>query len=109
MDLMKLFYVTLNSTEEAKTISLDLLEERLAICINWFPIECAYRWEGEIKQESEFVMIIKTQEGKREDIEKVISKHIDYMNFIAELDVHSINEKYLSWLNAEVPFKQHCC
>ena len=104
---MKLFYVTLNTAEEAKKISLDLFEQRLAICTNWFPIECAYTWEGEIKQESEFVMIVKTQEEKREDIEKVIAKHIDYMNCIMELNVHSINEKYLNWLNAEISVKQH--
>jgi periplasmic divalent cation tolerance protein len=99
---MKLFYVTLNTEEEVKKISLDLLERRVAVCTNWWPINCLYRWEGEIKQEQEFVMIVKTQEDKREEIEKILSSHITYTNFIAEIDVNSVNEKFASWLNTEV-------
>jgi periplasmic divalent cation tolerance protein len=99
---MKFFYVTLNNDEEAKKISLALLEKHIAICTNWFPINCCYRWEGEIVQEAEYVMIIKTKEDKRSDIEKVIGENIDYLNCIAEIDVKSINEKYGSWLASEV-------
>lgn len=99
---MKFFYVTLNNNEEAKKISLALLEQNIAVCTNWFLISCAYRWEGEIVQEEEYVMIIKTKEDKRKDIEKVIADHIDYLNCIAEIDVKSINEKYGNWLSTEV-------
>src|SRR5476649_2906869 len=102
---MKIYYVTLNTDAEAKAISFDLLERRAAVCTNWFPINCAYRWEGEIRTESEFTLIIKTTEEKRDIIEKVISKHIDYLNCIAEINVKSINDKYLNWLNAEIPQK----
>jgi periplasmic divalent cation tolerance protein len=100
---MKLYYVTLNSDEEAKAISVSLLEQRLAVCTNWFPISCAYRWEGKVKQGTEVVLIIKTQNGKRQSIEKAISKQIDYPNFIAEININSVNDKFLSWLNTEVP------
>lgn len=97
---MKFFYVTLNTNDEAKKISFELLEKRHAICTNWFPINCAYAWEGKIMEESEYVLIIKTIEGKRKDIEKVISENINYLNCIAELSVNSINEKYGNWLTS---------
>ncbi|MBY0501664.1 MAG: divalent-cation tolerance protein CutA [Alphaproteobacteria bacterium] len=100
---MKMYYITLNTPEEAQKISHALLNEQLAVCTNWFPIACAYRWEGEILEESEVVLVVKTQEGFREAIEKVISEYITYLNCIAELDVHSINKRYLDWLNAEIP------
>src|SRR5258708_4394855 len=100
---MKIFYITLNTPDEAKAISFDLLERRYAVCTNWFPIACAYRWEGEIKQTQEVVLIIKTQTGFREAIEKVVAEHIQYTNFMAEIDIHSINSNFLTWLNAEVP------
>src|SRR3990167_6898827 len=103
---MQMYYITLNTHEEALAISKDLLEKRLAICANWFPIECAYRWEGELVQESEFVMIVKTQEGLRAKIEEVIAQHISYLNCIAEIKVDSLNDGYLKWLNAEVPQRQ---
>lgn len=100
---MKMYYITLNTEEEARTVSYELLEKRLAVCTNWFPITCAYRWQGEIKDEQEIVLIVKTNSGLREAIEKVISHHITYMNAIAELDVHSMNKNFLNWLDAEVP------
>lgn len=99
---MKLFYITLETPEQAKAISLSLLEKRVAVCTNLFPISCAYRWEGEIKQESEVVLIVKTKENMRQKIEEIVSKHISYTNFMAELDVASINAPFLSWLEGEV-------
>ncbi|MEO1070574.1 MAG: divalent cation tolerance protein CutA, partial [Cyanobacteria bacterium J06638_6] len=48
---MQFFYVTLNNSEEARQISHSLLENKLALCTNWFPITCAYRWEGKVVEE----------------------------------------------------------
>ncbi|MDJ0615978.1 MAG: divalent-cation tolerance protein CutA [Calothrix sp. MO_192.B10] len=100
---MKIYYVTLNNSEEARQISRVLLEEKLAVCVNWFPITCAYSWEGEIKEEPELVLIIKTQPGYRQEIEKVIQQYITYTNFIAEISPTNVNQGFLNWLNAEVP------
>lgn len=97
-----MYYVTVNNQEEAGNISGDLLEQQLAVCTNWFPIMCAYRWEGEIKQGAEVVLIIKTRENLRDKIEAVIAKHISYTNFIAEIAVHSINAAFEGWLEKEV-------
>ena len=102
---MKLYYITLNTAEEARRISKALLEQQLAVCTNWFPITCAYRWEGKIIEEPETVLIVKTQAGYRQEIERVIRQHITYTNIIAELSAESINEGFLNWLNAEVPSK----
>lgn len=100
---MKLYYITLNTSEEASQISQALLEQRLAVCVNWFPITCAYRWQGEIVEEPEVVVIVKTQSGYQEAIEQVIRQHISYTNFIAELTPGAVNQSFLDWLNAEVP------
>jgi periplasmic divalent cation tolerance protein len=100
---MRIFYVTLNTAEEARQISRVLLEQRLAVCTNWFPITCAYRWEERIVEEPETVLLVKTQEGYRGSVEEVIHQHISYTNFIGELAPESVNESFLKWLNAEVP------
>jgi periplasmic divalent cation tolerance protein len=99
---MKIYYVTLNNNDEAKTISYALLEKQLAVCTNWFPITCAYRWQGEIKHEPEVALIIKTQDNMRSRIEEVIQQHISYTNVIAELAVNSINSTFQAWLDREV-------
>jgi periplasmic divalent cation tolerance protein len=100
---MKMYYITLNTQEEARTISHELLETRLAVYTNWFPMTCAYRWQGEIKDKQEVVLIVQTNRGLREEIEQVIFQHINYTNAIAELDVRSINKSFLQWLDAEIP------
>lgn len=99
---MKMFYITVSSDNDAKLISHDLLEQQLAACTNWFPINSMYRWEGEIKQGAEVVLIVKTKEDMRAKIEAVVAKYITYTNYIAEIEVHSINERYASWLKAEL-------
>ena len=101
--MMRLYYITLNTSEEARQVGQALLEQRLAVCINWFPITCAYRWEGEMVEEPEVVLIAKTQSGYRDAIEQVIRQHVTYTNFIAELSPTLVNHGFLDWLNTEVP------
>jgi periplasmic divalent cation tolerance protein len=100
---MRIYYVTLNTSDEARQISRALLERQLAVCTNWFSITCAYRWEGKIEEEPETVLLIKTQAGYRGAVEEVIRQHIAYTNFIGEIAPESVNESFLKWLNAEVP------
>lgn len=100
---IKIFYVTLNNEHEAKNISRELLKERAAVCTNWFPINCSYLLENEINEEPEIVLIIKTKNFMREKIENIISNHINYTNFIGEINIESINRSFFSWINKELP------
>lgn len=100
---MRIYYVTLNTSDEAQQISRALLEQQLAVCTNWFPITCAYRWERKIVEEPETVLLVKTKPGYRGAIEQVIREHINYTNLIAEIEPESVNESFLKWLDTEVP------
>lgn len=99
---MKLIYVTLNNAEEARKIGRELLEKKLANCVNFFPITCIYNWENEITEEPEVVLIIKTKAGKYREIEKIIKANIDYDDFIGELDVKQVNSNFEEWLGKVV-------
>lgn len=107
--MLTLYYITLNNADEAQLISHDLLSNQLAVCTNWFPITCAYRWQGEIKQEAEVVLIVKSKASKRTEIEDTIKKHISYTNCIAELKTSFTNPPFLSWLDQEVTDSQGRC
>lgn len=98
-----MYYITLKNQDEVKKISFELLERRLAVSTNWFSMTCAYRWQGEIKEEPEIILIVQTASDIREEIEKVISQHITYTNIIAELNIHLMNTSFLRWFDAEVP------
>lgn len=95
---MKIIYTTLNNTQEAQTVGRALLQKNLAKCVNFFPITCIYNYEGEITEEPEIVLIIKTLEGKYSEIEAIIKEHITYDNFIGELNVDQVNSNFEGWL-----------
>lgn len=100
--MLTLYYITLNNADEAQLISHDLLSHQLAVCTNWFPITCAYRWEGQIKQEAEVVLIVKSKDSKRRSIEETVKKHISYTHCITEIKTAFTNLPFLAWLDQEV-------
>lgn len=99
---MNILYATLNNEQEARKIGMKLLSQKLANCVNFFPITCIYNYENEITEEPEVVLIIKTKENKYEDIKAIIKEEIDYDNFIGEFKVNKINSDFEKWLNSIV-------
>mgnify|MGYP001571339944 CR=1 FL=1 len=99
---MKLIYTTLINNDEARKICRELLKEKLANCVNFFPITCIYNYKDKITEEPEVVLIIKTKTGKYNQIKQMIKANIDYDNFIGQLNVDKINSDFSSWLTAVV-------
>ncbi|MCS6831513.1 MAG: divalent-cation tolerance protein CutA [bacterium] len=99
---MVILYVTLNTDEEARTISRALLEKRLAVCTNWFAITCAYRWKGDIVEEPETVLIVKTLPELYEAVTEEVRRHISYTNFMAQIEVPKMNKEFAHWLKEEL-------
>ena len=73
---MKIIYVTLNNNDEARKIGREVLELKLANCVNFFPITCIYNYKDEITEEPEVVLIIKTKERYYQKVKAIIKKHI---------------------------------
>lgn len=62
MEEVSIVLVTAGSEEEAAGIGRALVEEKLAACANIVPsIRSIYRWKGEIHDEQECLLIIKTR------------------------------------------------
>ncbi len=99
---MKIIYVTLNKADEARKIGRELLKEKLANCVNFFPITCIYNYHDEITEEPEVVLIVKTKDGYYDQVKELIKKHINYDNFIGQFDVDKINDDFSNWLNEVV-------
>ena len=100
--MLALYYLTFGKSDEAQAVAYDLLRERIAVCANWFPITCAYLWEGSVQQESETVLIVKARSGMRERIEAVARRHIDYTHFVGEIPLASVNADFAQWLTREL-------
>ena len=97
-----MYYLTFSRPEEAQAVAHELLHEKIAVCTNWFPITCAYLWEGAVQQEAETVLIVKARAGVRESIEAVARRHIDYTHFVGEIPLASVNTDFAQWLTREL-------
>jgi periplasmic divalent cation tolerance protein len=92
--------VTCGSEEEALKIANALVEDHLAACVNLVaPIRSVYRWEGKIWDEKEWLLIIKTQKHRFEELEKKVkSLHSYSVPEIISLSITEGSSAYLSWV-----------
>jgi len=63
MTTFLVIYVTYPSEEEATKICAQLLEKQLIACANIYPIQSMYTWEGEVRNEKEWISILKSTES----------------------------------------------
>jgi periplasmic divalent cation tolerance protein len=94
---------TVASLEEGKTIARSLLTEKLAACINIFPVNSFYVWEGEFNHDQEYQLIIKTNLNKFDEIaSKIKTLHNYEVPEIIALPIIAGSKSYLNWLATSV-------
>lgn len=71
---MKVVMTTVGGEESAREIALKLLNEKLAACISFFPIRSVYWWKGEVESSEEFLLIIKTSDGKVDELMEYLAR-----------------------------------
>ncbi|MBI2831186.1 MAG: divalent-cation tolerance protein CutA [Chloroflexi bacterium] len=92
-------YITANSEEEARKIGRALVEERLAACVNMFPIQSVYRWKGDIEEGPEVAMLVKTKADLAERvIARVKELHSNQVPCIVAFPIEKGYEEYLKWV-----------
>jgi len=90
-------YSTCKNRAEALKISNDLIKNRLAACINLFPIESIYIWKNKIKKEKEYAMLIKTSRSFREIKSKIKQLHSYKIPCIEKFSA-DFNRDYKKWV-----------
>jgi periplasmic divalent cation tolerance protein len=92
--------VTCGSEDEALKIANILVEDHLAACVNLVaPIRSIYRWEGKMWDEREWLLIIKTQKQRFEELEKEVkSLHSYSVPEIISLPISGGSSSYLKWI-----------
>jgi periplasmic divalent cation tolerance protein len=76
------------------------VEEHLAACVNLVsPVRSIYRWEGKIWDEKEWLLIIKTQKKRFQELEKKVkSLHSYSVPEIISLPIVEGSSSYLIWI-----------
>ncbi|MCJ8276460.1 MAG: divalent-cation tolerance protein CutA [Bdellovibrionales bacterium] len=99
-----LFYVTVPSVKVGQNIAKELLDKRLIACANILPAHNAiYKWEGELKNESEHIMIIKTHRQHQLPVETQIKVLHPYdCPCILTLRSSQANPEFAQWIESQV-------
>jgi periplasmic divalent cation tolerance protein len=95
---MKLIYTTCKNEVEAKKVALALLNKKLIACANYFPIKSIYRWKGNIQNDKEVILLVKTTKPFHKIKDEMEKLHSYEIPCIAELPVRNMNTKYHTWL-----------
>lgn len=87
----------------AQVLARELVESRLAACVNVLPgIHSIYRWEGAVEEAHEVTLLIKSTSTRYDDIEAVITRVHPYdMPEIIAFPISAGLPAYLGWIAAE--------
>lgn len=91
--------ITAGNEKEAGKIASVLVEEKLAACVNFFPIKSAYRWKGKVVKDNEFLLLCKTTKKKFKKLEQRIRDTHSYeLPEIIALPITAGNPGFLRWV-----------
>ncbi len=100
MERAVLVYATFPNVAEAEKIGRQLVEQRLAACVNIIPgMISHYRWQGAVERAEEAVMIAKTRASLAEDATATLRRlHTYETPAIVVLPLESADANYLAWI-----------
>ena len=98
-----LLYVTVGNADDGLRIGRTLVDERLAACANVIPgATSIYRWEGEVRTESEAILLLKTAAERVEPaIARIRELHEYACPCVLSFDIESGNPAFLEWIDRE--------
>ena len=90
---------TCPNKDTAKSIAKLLVENRLAACVQMFPIESVYVWQDKICDESEIMLLIKSKAEMFGRISALITKYHTYeVPQIIQIPITGGLPEYLKWI-----------
>ena len=95
---------TCGNDEDADALARVLVERRLAACVNAVSkVSSTYRWKGEVQQDQETLLIIKTTAPRLTAVEKTIREKSKYeVPELIALPVQAGSTDYLEWVRESV-------
>jgi periplasmic divalent cation tolerance protein len=93
--------VTIDDLEKGAQIAGSLVERRLVACVNIVPqIRSIYSWKGQICDETEVLLIMKTRGGLFEAVKSAVKELHPYeVPEIVSWNIEQGLENYLKWID----------
>jgi periplasmic divalent cation tolerance protein len=98
---MPTVYVTA-PTDAAEEIARTLVDERLAACVNRVACGSTYRWEGDVVEDSEVILLAKTTDDRYDDlVARVVDLHPYEVPCVERFDATDVLEPFADWIDDE--------
>ncbi len=102
MENIRIIFIS-TPKEDASSMARQLVEKRLAACVNIIPkIESHYWWDGKIESDEESLLIVKTSQQKVELLMEFVKEEHPYD--IPEIITFPVAEglpAYINWVLEE--------
>lgn len=100
---IRLVLTTCPTAELAQAIARTLVEERLAACVNVLaPCRSVYRWQGEVCDDAEVPLLIKTAAACYPALEaRLRALHPYELPEVVAVDLDDGSAAYLDWVVAQ--------
>ena len=95
-----LVYSTLPDKPAAEKFQRELVEGKLAGCVNIFPINSCYEWRGLVENEQEWVILAKTLPSHTKKVCEHITKNHPYDTPCILTWKTQANNAYIEWMES---------
>lgn len=95
-------FCTIDSELRARDLGQTLVGARLAACVQVVgPIHSTYRWDGDVRSATEWLLLIKTTAERMDALqERIASEHPYDVPEIVGLPIEAGTPAYLSWVTS---------
>jgi periplasmic divalent cation tolerance protein len=95
---------TVARAEDAERIARELVERRLAACVNVVAaVSSVYRWKGKVESEEERLLLIKTRADRFEVLrETLVALHPYELPEAIAVPIEAGHQPYLDWIDESV-------
>ncbi len=106
MDEYVIIFSTFAEKKSAKITARELVEKKIAACVQLLPIESIYFWEGAVEESAEVLLLIKTAKKFKDKVYSFIKNNHSYaVPELLAVDIASVDEKYLIWMDGIMDVK----
>lgn len=93
---------TCSSSATASSIAETVVGDKLAACVNIIKgVESVYQWQGKIKHDEEFLLLIKTRMALFTQLRQNILEVHDYeLPEIIAVPIEAGEQNYLNWIQS---------
>lgn len=98
---MIFIHTTVPTQEGADTLSDAAIDQKLAACVDIYPVRSKYLWEGVKQDVEQYMLVFTTHSELAPELEKYIkANHPHDVPLVARTAIDVVNNAYQEWVNS---------